>query len=285
MNKEKAPSLPIWIMFAVLFIFLIHYAYILSQGFETRAQQKESSSLKKQLHLANEKMTQMEQRLVALNNLDEKLRTLTSLENAKKGLSIASLEEANAQHNLNQKMLAFELPSGLDLASLQESIFASRLEGLGEETERQLKSLSSLVDYFAFQKTLLSKVPSIWPSKGWISSPFGPRVDPYTGNQALHAGIDIAAATGTKIVAPAAGHVLFVGRNGAYGNLLRIDHGHGLVTQYGHLQSYNVQIGDYVKKGDTIAFLGNSGRSTGPHLHYEVWKNGFAVNPRNFIIE
>lgn len=285
MSKEKASSFQIRILFAAFLVFLIHYAYILSQGFETRAQQKASYSLRKQMRLANEKMTQMEQRLVALNILDEKLRTLTSLENAGKGLAIGSLEEANTQHNIIQKVLAFELPSGIDLASLQESIFASRLEGLGEETQRQLKSLSSLVDYFAFQKTLLSKTPSIWPSRGWVSSPFGLRVDPYTGNQALHAGIDIAAAIGTKIVAPAAGHVLFVGRDGAYGNLLRIDHGHGLVTQYGHLQSCNVQIGDYVKRGDTIAFLGNSGRSTGPHLHYEVWQNGFAVNPRKFIIE
>ncbi len=269
----------------ILSAIAVHYVYILSHEFEARAAQQAASSLQKQLLLANNQITRMEQRLDVLNKLDEKLRTLTSLEEAQKGLALGPLEEANKQHDATQKIPAFELPSGLDFDSLQESILASRLDGLAEETQRQLKSLSSLVDYFSFQKTLLSKTPSIWPSDGWISSNFGSRIDPYTGNQALHAGIDIAGPEGSIIIAPAAGHVLFVGRMGAYGNLVRIDHGYGLVTQYGHLHSYNVQIGDFVKRGDTIAFLGNSGRSTGPHLHYEVWQNGFAVNPRKFIIE
>jgi murein DD-endopeptidase MepM/ murein hydrolase activator NlpD len=285
MIKEQRPLLQNKVLFAVFSVFLLHYAYIMIQGLNDLVQQENSHSLREQLGLANERIAQMEHRMAALNNLDEKLRELASLENAKKGLVLDSLEEANAQHNPNSKLSAFELPIGIDMSSLQESIFASRLEGLAEETQRQLKSLSSLVDYFSIQKTLLSKTPSIWPSKGWVSSPFGLRIDPYTGNQAFHTGIDIAASAGSKVVAPAAGQVLFVGKNGAYGNLLRIDHGQGIVTQYGHLQSSNVQIGDYVKRGDTIAFLGNSGRSTGPHLHYEVWQNGFAVNPRKFIIE
>ena len=143
----------------------------------------------------------------------------------------------------------------------------------------------SLLDELEDKRQRLVSMPSIWPAKGWLTSRFGPRVSPFTGRKQLHAGIDIAAASGTSIYAPARGRVSFVGRKGPLGKTLVLDHGFGVKTVYGHTQAIHVSTGETVERGQEIAAIGSTGRSTGPHLHYVVEVNGKARDPLDYIFD
>jgi murein DD-endopeptidase MepM/ murein hydrolase activator NlpD len=125
--------------------------------------------------------------------------------------------------------------------------------------------------------------PSVFPTNGSITSGFGFRSSPLGFGTEYHSGLDIAAAYGTPIIATGDGKVVFAGWRGAFGRAVVIDHGYGFSTMYGHTQKIVVNVGDRITKGQTIAYVGSSGRSTGPHLHYEVWINGKPVNPRTYI--
>ncbi len=127
--------------------------------------------------------------------------------------------------------------------------------------------------------------PSIWPVKGWVTSGFGARVSPFTGRPALHDGLDIGASPNTPVRAPAAGRVRFVGFFPKLGHIVKLDHGYGIETLYGHLNKYLVKNGQRVQRGDVIALVGSTGLSTGPHLHYAVKVRGRAVNPNQYILE
>jgi murein DD-endopeptidase MepM/ murein hydrolase activator NlpD len=127
--------------------------------------------------------------------------------------------------------------------------------------------------------------PSIAPVLGLMTDGFGRRRDPFTGRRAFHKGLDISARRGTPVTAPADGVVVFTGRNGGLGKTVRIAHGFGFTTVYGHLDSIAVEPGDELRRGDIVGELGNSGRSTGPHLHYEVHLDGKAVNPLYYMLE
>jgi len=131
---------------------------------------------------------------------------------------------------------------------------------------------------------LLAKIPLGNPAPGSpLSSPFGVRTDPFLGRQAMHTGLDFKAATGTDVRAAADGKVVDAGRNGGYGNMVEIDHGNGITTRYAHLSRITVKDGDKIARGDKLGEVGSTGRSTGPHLHYEVRRHGNAVDPRNFL--
>jgi murein DD-endopeptidase MepM/ murein hydrolase activator NlpD len=125
--------------------------------------------------------------------------------------------------------------------------------------------------------------PNLWPVEGPITGSFGERIDPFNGEGAFHAGVDISASVGQPVVAPADGIVEFADFMGGYGRAIVIDHGHGISTRYGHLSSFAVTQGQQVRRGDTIGYVGDSGRSTGPHLHYEVRINDTPVNPHKYL--
>jgi len=158
-------------------------------------------------------------------------------------------------------------------------------ERLGLVADARALSLKDLVDELEDKHQRLASSPAIWPARGWLTSGFGKRISPFTGRRQFHAGIDIASARGTPVVAPARGRVEFVGAKGPLGNALLIDHGYGVRTQYGHNDKILVKRGDVVERGQKIALVGNTGRSTGPHLHYTVEVNGKAVNPIDFIFD
>jgi hypothetical protein len=146
------------------------------------------------------------------------------------------------------------------------------------------KSMSELESAVMGQEKRLQHLPSIWPVQGWVTSGFGMRPDPFSNRRQMHNGMDIVAPYGSKIVAPAAGIVEFAGWKSGWGRCLEIDHGNGIVTFFAHCRSLKVKAGDSVKRGDAIAAVGSSGRSTGSHLHYGVRRNGSWVNPRSYII-
>lgn len=169
---------------------------------------------------------------------------------------------------------------------------ARQMRGLQEiatviavRAEIQSGRLEELVSQLDDKHNKLTSMPSIWPTKGWLTSRFGPRISPFTGRRQHHAGIDIAAAMGADVVAPAAGRVVFVGRKGPLGNTVVLEHGFGVRTLYGHAEEIFVKIGEELERGTKLASVGNTGRSTGPHLHYVVEVNGKSRNPLDYIFD
>ena len=128
-----------------------------------------------------------------------------------------------------------------------------------------------------------NSAPNLWPVEGPVTGSFGERIDPFNGEGAFHAGIDIGAVFGQPVIAPADGVVEFSDFMGGYGRAIIVDHGHGITTRYGHLKSFACYPGQHVHRGDTIGYVGDSGRSTGPHLHYEVRINDVPVNPHKYL--
>lgn len=171
--------------------------------------------------------------------------------------------------------------SGIDVLEVLSGQAVELASGAGSRAE----SLEFLLEQLDDKRERLVSMPSIWPAKGWLTSRFGPRVSPFTGKSQMHAGIDIAAASGTSIYAPARGRVTFVGRKGPLGKALVVDHGFGVKTLYGHTKEIHVSTGDTVERGQEIAAIGSTGRSTGPHLHYVVEVNGKARDPLDYIFD
>ena len=151
-----------------------------------------------------------------------------------------------------------------------------------ESLESRLHDVSSTVDK---RNALAAATPSMWPAHGWLSSGMGPRRDPVNGAADFHSGLDISGDKGDPVYATAAGRVVQAGYQGAYGNLVVIDHGFGLETRYGHLSRFNVKPGTRVNRGDVIGTIGATGRATGTHLHYEVHANGRLLNPLQLLTQ
>ena len=157
----------------------------------------------------------------------------------------------------------------------------AKLEQSLDLKSQQLSMLESLVrGHHINEQSQLSGRPI---ESGWLSSYYGMRADPFTGKSAMHKGLDFAGKAGENVVATAAGIVTWAGERYGYGQLVEIDHGDGFVTRYGHNDSLTVSIGDVVTKGEAIAKMGNTGRSTGVHVHYEVIRNGKQVDPLPFV--
>jgi murein DD-endopeptidase MepM/ murein hydrolase activator NlpD len=150
--------------------------------------------------------------------------------------------------------------------------------------EQQALNFEDLIKHLEKKKNLLASTPSIRPVDGWITSKFGYRKSPFTGKRTFHSGLDISNKTGTKIIATANGKISYAAPKAHFGKLVIIDHGYGRVTKYGHLQKILVKPGQAIKRGDVIALLGNTGKSTGPHVHYEVRINGVPANPLKYIL-
>lgn len=149
------------------------------------------------------------------------------------------------------------------------SVIANRLDSVRHGVEKR--------------QALAAATPSIWPVAGWLSSSYGNRSDPFTGGRDFHPGLDISASYGEPVMATAAGTVTSAGPNGSYGNLVVLDHGFGIATKYGHLSRFAVFPGQDVQRGHIIGYVGSTGRSTRPHLHYEIWMNGRLSNPLRLL--
>lgn len=172
-------------------------------------------------------------------------------------------------------------------APVLDNIFSSPDTALGVlrdllgAIEERLANVRSGVER---RQALASATPSIWPVTGWLSSGYGTRQDPFKGGSDFHSGLDISAGSGRAVAATADGTVVSAGPGGAYGNLVVIDHGFGIVTRYGHLSRFAVAAGQQVRRGDTIGYVGSTGRSKGPHLHYEILVNGRLTNPLSLLV-
>ena len=166
--------------------------------------------------------------------------------------------------------------------SVQE--FADLVDGLARQMDARSDQLSVLEALLVHDSANRRFLPTLYPIiDGWYSSNFGYRIDPFNGQQSMHDGIDFPAESGTPIVAAASGKVVFAEWHAQYGKMLEIDHGNGLVSRYAHASNLMVKEGDLVVRGQRVAFVGSTGRSTGPHLHFEVRLNGVPQNPARFL--
>lgn len=242
------------------------YFQVVGRAFENTELREENLELKAQLAAINEKLAHINKTVERVKSLNQNLQNISQLKDLGGGLALD-------QHEPDRR-------EDVDPAQLGDN-----LDRLAAEVQSQEDTLRALTGYFEDQQALLASAPSIWPARGWVTSDFGYRLDPYTADRKLHAGLDIANAAGTPIVAPADGTVVYAATESGYGNVLVLDHGNGVKTRYGHLQKIDVRVGDRVRRGALVASLGNSGRSTGPHLHYEVRVHGEPENPRKFILE
>ena len=161
---------------------------------------------------------------------------------------------------------------------------AAEVERLLTVSRYELEKFTEVEQELTALQDRLRHTPSIRPAKGWVSRGFGKKYDPFTGYRQMHRGVDIANRAGTPVVATADGVVRSARRRGELGKAVVLDHGYGFVTRYGHLSKYNVKAGQRVKRGDIIGYMGSTGRSTGPHVHYEVWRNNRALNPFKYIL-
>lgn len=252
-----------------------HYASVFGKLGENRLLREENAQLREQLRLVEEKVAHIGETLDRVERFDQKLRALTSLNDPERNLAIGPLAPGGADD---------EIRVGFGGPAPAEDL-TDRLDKLVSDASQNERSLSELHRYFEDQRSLLASTPSVWPARGWVTSDFGSRLDPYTADRVMHKGIDIANSVGAPVVAPADGTVVFAGTEGGYGKVLVVDHGYGVKTRYGHLAELKVKLGEKVKRGQTVAAMGNTGRSTGPHLHYEVRVNGIPENPRKFILE
>lgn len=171
-----------------------------------------------------------------------------------------------------------------ELSAVDPDTFLSSLEELERQFAHQSEQLSVIEEFLLGREVELSLMPSGWPvKKGYISSHYGYRADPFTGGRDLHLGVDFNGDRGDPVYAVADGVVSFSGMHFGYGNMVEIDHGNGYRTRYAHHRQNLVKVGDVVKAGTQLAEMGSTGRSTGVHLHFEVWHNERPVNPLTFI--
>ena len=212
------------------------------------------------------KLGQLQAQLIHIDALGARLATMSGLK------SEALPDRAGVKDGRGGPLLHARPLSELELQNAVDAL-AKQVESSGDTL--------ALVESERIRNSMLPTTPPV--AGPWESSGFGWRIDPFTGERALHEGVDFPADVGTPIVAAAAGMVVTAGPHPDYGNMIEIDHGNGLTTRYAHASKILVKVGMLVRRGQEIAEVGNTGRTTGPHLHFEVRLNGVAMNPNRFL--
>ncbi len=174
--------------------------------------------------------------------------------------------------------IAIEAPRDYDTLAI-------RIDRAVRNTQLREQTVLELWEVLSERQSLLNATPSIRPAKGWLTSKFGYRISPINGKPAMHFGLDLAAAPGSAVYAPADGVVTYASYDETYGKLVTIDHGFGVMTRFGHNSQIYVKVGQKISRWDVISAVGSTGRSTGPHLHYEVRINNIPVDPLNYILD
>ena len=263
---------------AVLFlVFSVDYVRVRLSLSELERLRRETSAQRQELQSYAEQMETISTKLGKIDTFERKLRVITNLDPADP-LPLPGIGGTDGQ------LLDADDVSWLSRAKRHE-IIREGLETLADAADTQEQSLQGLITHLEDQAVRLVHTPSISPTHGWVTSSFGYRTSPQTGGREFHKGLDIAGRTGTPILAPADGEVIYATSKRSLGNAVKLRHGYGVDTVYGHMQEILVKPGARVKRGQQIGLMGSTGRSTGPHLHYEVLVNGKAVNPLNYILD
>ncbi len=255
---------------------IVHYVILNGQLSELIDLRKETSFQKQKIQSFAVEIVDLKKQMVHLKEMDSRLRVITDI-----GPRIETTGTLGVGGAETSGLLEMDL--GIRTEQLAKKV-EEEVNALKAEAMSQELSLEELTQGIKDRKLVWEATPSIWPVKGWLSSGFGKRLSPFTGRLAMHKGIDIATRRNTEILSPAAGTIEYTGYDNGFGRLVKINHGHGIKTLYGHMAKDNVKIGQKVQRGDVIGFVGNTGMSTGPHLHYEVFVNGLPVNPLRYIV-
>jgi murein DD-endopeptidase MepM/ murein hydrolase activator NlpD len=240
-------------------------------------QNNEIKTQRKQIQKYADEINKLKSKMIQFNNFEKKIRIIANIEETGKQDGVFGVGGLTPE----------DLDINLSLTKSHNSLLREMHEQvtqLNQISMQQIEGFESLLKYLDDQKSLLASTPAVSPTKGWITSRFGYRKSPFTGRKEFHKGLDIASRMKTPVQATADGVIVFCGSKGFLGKVVVIDHGHGMVTRYAHLHKTLKKKGDRVKRGDMIGLIGNSGRSTGPHLHYNVRLNGISVNPKKYIL-
>ena len=262
---------------AVLAVGSVLSVYTLMTGY---VHESETAQLREANRIQQEQILQVSKKASALQHDLDTLRRSEDGLRAIVGAPPAAEEETVQEGTVAptggapHELTTAELSEALEMIEARLTARRSSIDLLAETMRREFPGAASYASDSAPHTT-----PSIWPAAGYVSSPYGLRF----GGTEFHQGIDIAAEMGTPIVATADGVVTAAGWNGGYGNMVDIDHGSGIVTRYGHASAVAVSVGQQVRRGEVIAYVGSTGRSTGPHVHYEVRVNGAPVNPAAYL--
>jgi murein DD-endopeptidase MepM/ murein hydrolase activator NlpD len=270
-------SLFMLLSLSVIALFLTIQAYSDSKSPRLEELRRENALLKEELLQIASKIDQFTQEMTELREMDRQLMVVLNLE------SVESSEQFQGVGGSDPALFDPETTVAQVDRGLVMAMHRS-LEHLNSDIELSREDKARLQFFLENQKTRQASMPSIWPANGWLSSSFGYRDSPFTGEREFHKGVDISTRTGEPIVASAEGVVSFTGWDGGFGQVVIIEHSHGFKTTYAHLKKFIVKEGQHVKRGETIGLVGSSGRSTGPHLHYEVHLNGVAVNPIRYVL-
>lgn len=265
-----------FVVFGFLFYEFLHQQY---QGHELLKTKELVAQQNNQIMDFADKIHTLQTRLESLQQFDMKIRILANIENA------ASQKENT--YSIGGPTLDTE-GYPVPLTGVSKDMLVKKMgmdiNELLSKTSIEEKSLQEVYENILDKKDLLLATPSIWPTRGFITSPFGWRINPITGGREMHEGIDIATQLGNPVEAPSNGIISYAAWESGYGNTVIIDHGYGVTTLYGHLSSIAVKVGEVVKRGQLIGRIGDTGFSTGPHLHYEVRVNGIPVNPMRYLV-
>jgi murein DD-endopeptidase MepM/ murein hydrolase activator NlpD len=292
----------------VLLLGIVDYVRLRIDHTELEGLRIETSEQREKIEAFDASVAAVDSKLAHLGDLERKIRVIANLPGsvAAGGADVVEVGNGTGGDLDASAMDATELPPAVDgeaeaapepavttgprsdpAAPVGDRVSALRrqVEKLGHVADARGLSLLELIQQLENKQERLASSPAIWPAKGWLTSRFGNRISPFTHRRQFHAGLDIAAARGTEIVATADAKVAFVGPRGPLGNAVILDHGYGVRTMYGHTNETFVKRGEKVHRGQKIATVGNTGRSTGPHLHYVVEVNGKARNPLDYIFD
>ncbi|MCR4410546.1 MAG: M23 family metallopeptidase [Candidatus Saccharicenans sp.] len=260
------------ISFLVLFVFfLLDYFSMTMTKARYRELLKETAVQKETIATYENTISQMKETISNFEEYARKINVLAGLqsaENLKGEPGLGGGEKVDFNH-----------------APQIKNVEPGALQAIKQRADAVEKNLNYMLHFFESQTAVLATTPTIWPTVGWVSSSFGPRIDPFTGRNAFHAGLDIATNLNNPVVATADGVVVQVGFDKYKGNYVSISHGNGFSTEYWHLNKYTVKSGQKISRGQVIGYVGKTGKALGPHLHYEVHLNGKPINPIHYIIE
>jgi murein DD-endopeptidase MepM/ murein hydrolase activator NlpD len=257
--------------------FFCDYIQVRKKGFELSQLRQETQEQRSKIHFFSSKIEDLEKQLSKLSDFDKRIRIIANLEKGHETTSSMGMGGPSPS-DVREKLRLEKDDKGL-VRQMKIDVERLRSEATSEE-----KSLSELEKLLESKKEVLVHTPSLWPAMGWVTSGFGFRTNPFTGLSQMHEGIDISNRVGAPVIAPADGIVSASGNDWAHGTIVVISHGFGMITRYSHLSKVLVRVGQKVKRGDRIAEVGMTGKTTGPHLHYEVRLNGVPINPMKYIL-
>jgi len=301
-NGQNAKSFSL----SLLFVLIISSIVLLSSLFYIYISQQTTIPLQSNTHLQSNNnlavLKTIKEQKLEIKNLQDEINSLqvkaihqqetTVLKLAQMQSKLIFLDDLGSKivkvTNLNPKEFNFDQPLSIGGPSATENNeqidIEQRFSEITKELQvksHQLSAIKALYDEKFYKDAV---TPTGRPAeKSWISSYFGKRKDPFTGKKTQHRGIDIAAKANSKVLATASGIVSWASNRTGYGNLVEIKHGNGMVTRYGHCKKILVSVGQKINQGDKIATIGSTGRSTGPHIHYEVLHNGIKINPLKYV--